>query len=80
MLDLIDRLQAGPFRKEDGTQVIDDQGRRVAASMESEDGLATAKSARAILEARRDAVDDSRAGRPTRYFLADPLKDEEQPK
>ena len=69
VLDLLGRVPTGPFRKEDGTLVIDDQGRRVAASMEAADGSVTAKSARAILKARRDAVDDSRAGRPTRIFL-----------
>jgi arsenate reductase (glutaredoxin) len=70
VLDLLDRVPTGPFRKEDGTLVIDDQGRRAAAPVESEEGLDTEKDARAILKARQDAVDDIRAGRPTRYFLA----------
>lgn len=29
VLDLLDNLPAGPFSKEDGTLVVDDQGRRV---------------------------------------------------
>ena len=29
VLDLLDTLPAGPFSKEDGTTIIDDQGRRV---------------------------------------------------
>jgi arsenate reductase len=29
VLDLLDRIPAGPFRKEDGELLIDDQGRRV---------------------------------------------------
>ena len=70
MLDLLDRLPPGPFRKEDGTLLIDDQGRRVAAPVESEKGLDTEQNARAILKARQDAVDDLRAGRSARYFLA----------
>jgi arsenate reductase len=70
VLDLLDPVPRGPLRKEDGTLLIDDQGRRVAAPVESEERLDIEKSARAILKARQDAVDDSRAGRPTRYFLA----------
>ena len=29
VLDLLDRLPPGPFRKEDGTSIIDEQGRRL---------------------------------------------------
>jgi arsenate reductase (glutaredoxin) len=71
VLDLLDRLPPGPFRKEDGTLLIDDQG-RLAAPVESEEGLDTEQNARAILKSRQDAVDDLRAGRPARYFLAAP--------
>lgn len=72
VLDLLDRLPPGPFHKEDGTLLIDDQGRRLAAPAESEEGLDTEENARAILKARQDAVDDLRAGKPARYFLAAP--------
>ena len=71
VLDLLDRLPPGPFRKANGELLIDDQGHRVAATAEAEQMLDTERNAaRAILKARQDAVDDLRAGRPARYFLA----------
>jgi arsenate reductase len=82
VFDLLDRLPPGPFRKEDGALLIDDQGRRVPVSRASEESSETeqnAENARVILKARQDAVDDSRAGRPTRYFLAGSSKSKEDP-
>ena len=71
VLDLLDRLPPGPFRKANGELLIDNQGHRVAATAEAEQMLDTERNAaRAILKARQDAVDDLRAGRPARYFLA----------
>ena len=73
VLDLLDRLPPGPRHNENGELLIDDQGRPVAATAEAGRISDTERdAARAILKARQDAVDDIRAGRPARYFLASP--------
>ena len=80
VLDLLDHLPRGPFRKENGELLIDDQGRRLTATAEAAPLLDTEMiAAGVILKARQDAVDDIRSGKPARYFLASPSAPDKEP-